>query len=270
MNSVTSASNLLFFKCEKYIYNNNHTFDVSNIPRPHFCMALILEGEGIFKVTGEKETINVIPGDIIFVPIASRYISEWSANPICSYISMHFIFDFPGFFSRQKNFKLQKITASDFDEAKNIFEYVLENYNKHEESVQLKVLSKFYEILSEILPKLKIKKEKPLDLRINKAIEYIEQNYTENTPIALLAGISNMSVSRFFPCFKKNTGITPIEYLNHYRINRAIILLMNDNDLSIENISETVGFESSAYFRRVFKKVTGKTPREYRKTMLEI
>ena len=45
---------------------------------------------------------------------------------------------------------------------------------------------------------------------------------------------------------------------------------MNDSDLSIENISEQVGFESAAYFRRVFKKVTGKSPREYRKTSMEL
>ncbi|MBQ8233914.1 MAG: helix-turn-helix transcriptional regulator, partial [Lachnospiraceae bacterium] len=85
-----------------------------------------------------------------------------------------------------------------------------------------------------------------------------------------LADISTMSVSRFFPNFKKAMGVTAIEYLNHYRVSKAIILLMNDSDLSIENISEQVGFESAAYFRRVFKKVTGKSPREYRKTSMEL
>jgi YesN/AraC family two-component response regulator len=40
--------------------------------------------------------------------------------------------------------------------------------------------------------------------------------------------------------------------------------------MSIEEISESVGFESSAYFRRVFKKLTMKNPRDYKKTSMEM
>lgn len=203
------------------------------------------------------------------MPIASRYISKWSGNSNISYISMHFIFDYPGLFSKHKNFKLQKVSVSNFEQAKNVFDYVLNNYDKNEAS-QLSVLSKFYDILSIILPQLKTKKSKTIDLRINRVIEYIEKNYDHDISIDKLAKLCNMSVSRFFPCFKKAMGVTPIDYLNHYRINRAIILLMNSSEASIESISETVGFDSPAYFRRVFKKITSKTPREYRKTAMEI
>ena len=85
-----------------------------------------------------------------------------------------------------------------------------------------------------------------------------------------LASAGNMSVSRFYPCFKKSLGVTPTDYINHYRISRAIILMMNDPNLPIEVIGERVGFESSAYFRRTFKKITGRTPRDYRQISMEI
>nr|MBQ8252533.1 hypothetical protein [Lachnospiraceae bacterium] len=62
-------------------------------------MGLILEGEGTFWDCEADEYIHVTPGDIIFVPITSRYISEWKGNPEVSYISMHFIFDWPAIFS---------------------------------------------------------------------------------------------------------------------------------------------------------------------------
>ena len=78
-----------------------------------------------------------------------------------------------------------------------------------------------------------------------------------------------MSTSRFFPCFKQSTGETPVDYINRFRISKSIIF-MYDKNLSIEEISEKVGFKSSIYFRRVFKKITGKTPREYKKTSMEI
>ena len=146
---------------------------------------------------------------------------------------------------------------------------MLANYDQDEVS-QLTVLSRFYDILSMILPKLQTGQRKEIDARISKAIAYVEEHFTDDISIENLADVSSMSISRFFPNFKKAMGVTPVEYLNHYRVSKAIILLMNDSDLSIENISEQVGFESAAYFRRVFKKVTGKSPREYRKTSMEL
>ncbi|MBQ7976398.1 MAG: AraC family transcriptional regulator [Clostridia bacterium] len=47
-------------------------------------------------------------------------------------------------------------------------------------------------------------------------------------------------------------------------------MLINDSNMSIEAISDASGFQSAAYFRRVFKKITGKTPREYKSMGVEI
>lgn len=269
MSDITNLSRLLFFKAESYEYNVKHVFDASECPRPHFCMGLVLEGNGTFTNCAHGERILVKPGDIIFVPITTRYISEWEGSPRVSYISMHFIFDSPGIFVKQRNFLLQKVTVDDFSRIKSAFEYVLEHYDR-EENAGLEVLSRFYEVLGMLLPQLKTGKKEEMDERIAQAIRYLESNYRDSLSVKKLAEVSHMSESRFFPNFKKATGITPVEYLNAYRINRAIILLINDSGLTIESISREVGFESTAYFRRVFKKVTGKNPREYCKTSMEI
>lgn len=79
-----------------------------------------------------------------------------------------------------------------------------------------------------------------------------------------------MSTSRFFPLFRRSLGLSPVEYINHYRINRAVILLMSSEGHSVEEVSEATGFQSAAYFRRVFKKITGKSPRDYRAISMEI
>ncbi|MBE7045556.1 MAG: helix-turn-helix transcriptional regulator [Ruminococcaceae bacterium] len=265
MKNITSASNLVFYKVEKFEFNRHNTFDVLNCPRPHFCMGLMLSGTGYFYEDKNKEPIVIKPGDIIFVPITSRYLSEWEGNPEISYISMHFIFDYTSVYSGKKNFCLQKISGLDFAETKKVFEFALSHYQGNE-AEQLAVLGCFYQLLARILPMLKCKKQKIIDERIHDAITYIEQHYREEITVEELSRICNMSVSHFFPCFKKAVGVTPVEYINHHRIGQAIILLMNDEKATISNISELVGFESDAYFRRVFKRVTGKTPREYRNT----
>lgn len=269
MNPISSLANLSFFMVEEYKFNKHYTFDASLCPRPHFCMALLTEGKAEFTDCSDNKKIPLSVGDIILVPIESTYISDWEGNPDISYISVHFIFDYPSLFSRQKNFKLQKITTTDFEKRKKDFEFMLKNFGSENDTSKFLVLSTFFSILSEILPQLNSVKSKAVDARIKASVEYIEKHFTENISIDTLASICNMSVSRFYPCFKKAMGVTPIEYINKHKINHAIILLA-ENTLNIEEISEKCGFESAAYFRRVFKKVTEKTPRDYKNTSFEI
>ena len=60
--------------------------------------------------------------------------------------------------------------------------------------------------------------------------------------------------------------MTPIEYKNRLCVQNAEKLLLT-NDLSIEEISEKMGFNSASYFRRIFRKYVGKSPREYKNSV---
>lgn len=269
MSDISAASKLEFFKAERYKYDRYNTFDTSSCPRPHFCMGLVLKGHGNYTDCDTGEVISVERGDIIFVPKGSRYISEWKGEPEISYLSMHFIFDHRGFFSERQNFVLQKVNLGDFAAAEKEFEYAVENYDG-ESYARLAVLGAFYRILSEILPKLRVKKGNHIDDDMEKVIDYIEAHPCEKISANELARLANMSVSRFFTIFKKNFGMTPVEYINHYKIDRALIIMMRDEKMTVEEISEAAGFESSAYFRRTFKKITGISPREYKKRSMEM
>lgn len=269
MSNISAAARLTYFKAGLY-QHVEYTFDASCAPRPHFCMGLLLEGRAEFHdCTGSGESFVLNPGEIVFVPITTRYVSHWHGNPKVEYISLHFVFDYPGIFTRHKNFKLQKYVPENPDETAAVFKYILEAHTGDEKE-QLCALAKFFEILGTILPKLETGRDRKIDSRISRAIDYIEKNYSENISIDDLASVSNMSPSRFYPAFKEALGVTPVDYLNHYRINRSIALLINDDDMTIESISGAVGFESSTYFRRVFKKITGKNPKDYRNIYAEI
>ena len=132
----------------------------------------------------------------------------------------------------------------------------------YETSYMLSV-SYFYQLIEDVYKKLK-PAEHITYTSVEPAIEYIENNYTQSICIAELAKLCNCSESGFFRTFKKSTGVTPVSYKHNVMIQHALELLSYTN-MSIEEISLKVGFSSSNYFRKIFEKIIGKTPKEIRK-----
>jgi signal transduction histidine kinase/DNA-binding LacI/PurR family transcriptional regulator/AraC-like DNA-binding protein len=100
-------------------------------------------------------------------------------------------------------------------------------------------------------------------LLIKQTIAYIQQNYTRSFTLKELAdtiGISRNYLSRIF---KQDTGISLWDYINRYRICKASELLLLSNE-SITEIAAQVGYEDGGYFSRVFREITGCSPRAYK------
>ncbi|MDD2534503.1 MAG: AraC family transcriptional regulator [Eubacteriales bacterium] len=96
------------------------------------------------------------------------------------------------------------------------------------------------------------------------AIRHLDANFESDLQIADLAMKVFMSPQRFRKVFKDVTGMNPLDYINAIRINQAIDLL-NDNSLSISEVSQRIGILDTNYFSRLFKIRIGSTPSEYRK-----
>ncbi len=92
---------------------------------------------------------------------------------------------------------------------------------------------------------------------------YMKANIGKIISIAELAGQLKFSSSHYSALFRKNTGASPIEYFIKLKIQYACQLLSQSN-LRISDIGEKIGYEDSFYFSRLFKNVTGKSPKEYR------
>jgi AraC-like DNA-binding protein len=101
-------------------------------------------------------------------------------------------------------------------------------------------------------------------LAIGEVISLIETRYAEVLTLSQLARTAHLSVSHLLRVFKEAMGVSPIEYLIRVRMNKARELLAG-TDLSMTEIGFRIGFLDSNYFARQFKKVTGISPREYRK-----
>ncbi|KOP67939.1 AraC family transcriptional regulator [Bacillus sp. FJAT-18019] len=93
--------------------------------------------------------------------------------------------------------------------------------------------------------------------------EYITHHYTDHLTLAVLADVSHGSPYHLHRIFKRVTGVTPMEYIQNYRIDQAKELLKHSS-LAISDIGSRVGLENPAYFITLFKKKTGLTPLNYR------
>lgn len=98
----------------------------------------------------------------------------------------------------------------------------------------------------------------------DKAIDYIRTHYTEKFSLDRIAGALFLNKIYLSKCFKQVTGVTLLQYFNRVRCEKACELLM-DSTLSIEIISDRVGFAIPSHFARIFRGIYGCSPSEYRK-----
>lgn len=94
--------------------------------------------------------------------------------------------------------------------------------------------------------------------------DYLDRHYTEPLSLEQIAGQMHISVSYLSHLFKRETGLSPMQYVIHRRIGEAQSLLM-ETRLPVHEIEERLGFGSSCHLTAMFKKYVGIAPREYRK-----
>ncbi len=96
---------------------------------------------------------------------------------------------------------------------------------------------------------------------IEAAVQYVDENVTEELSLHTLAGICNLSVSQFKQKFRRIVGISPRNYINKKKINCSKMLLLKD--IPVTEVAMQLNFNTSSYFSTVFKKYTTLTPSEY-------
>jgi signal transduction histidine kinase/DNA-binding LacI/PurR family transcriptional regulator/AraC-like DNA-binding protein len=103
----------------------------------------------------------------------------------------------------------------------------------------------------------------PTGILVKQATAYIQQNYTRSFSLVELSETIGVSKSYLSRIFKMDMGISLWDYLNRLRNQKAKELLLL-TDESITEIATEVGYEDVGYFSRVFREITGLSPRTYR------
>jgi YesN/AraC family two-component response regulator len=127
--------------------------------------------------------------------------------------------------------------------------------------LQLMATSKEYELLN---PETKISSAiTKNNIRLQNIFNYVENHFAEEMDIRKVALVANLSVPSFCNYFRKIMNTTFTEFLNQYRIQRACSLLHQEK--TIYETCYECGFNNVAYFNKVFKVITKKTPSEFKK-----
>lgn len=151
-----------------------------------------------------------------------------------------------------------------------IFEDIERMYSiRNDRAAPVKVQSLFFNIwakLYENITHASRPETQNTDLSVLKnMLGFIRQNYTEKISLAEIAFSGAVGQSKCCKLFAKYVGQSPNIYLTQYRLNRSASLLKN-TDMTVTEIAHSVGFNGNSYYAEAFRKWSGKSPTEYRRT----
>ncbi len=102
--------------------------------------------------------------------------------------------------------------------------------------------------------------------RVNRIYEYVEGHYKNNISVAEVAEMVGLTTNSFCRFFKKVNQKSFVQFINEFRINKAIEM-MNLKDYSISETMYESGFNDPSYFNKQFKKSRGMSPSEYKREL---
>lgn len=282
---------------------NSHFFDITNIfpmrqkmdgktsftmhkPRPTDAFLLFANTTGICYQK-DMPPIYIPHGALVYMPQHSHYI--WENSPAeNSAVQENLLFEFTlGYVDTHRGAapKREIVRAPKYGERialgdrvaiitthhstlyKKLFNSLIEAFNMPQYS-PLSVYRAAYEIFDTLSSNCRVEQENSSDIRIIKnSIKYLEEDGTAAKTIGEIAAECNISIGYYERLFRSYAGISPSEYRNIHRINR-IKMLLHEERITLDAISEKMGYCDSGYLCRFFKQKTGMTPKEYKKIYL--
>jgi AraC-like DNA-binding protein len=127
----------------------------------------------------------------------------------------------------------------------------------------VKLLAIFAQHISMVSNQILVQRDNTEPPAITRAKQFIQENQGDDLSLGQVAKAVNTSTFYFCKMFKKATGLNFTDYVSRIRIEKAKNLLLNRN-LRVSEIAYEVGFQSLTHFNRVFKKIMGQSPTDYR------
>lgn len=233
----------------------------------YHSMHFVLYGHGTLIANGEK--ISLSKGDVFLLFTDEKY--EYYPDPIdpWTYIWVDFYASDAQALAARCGLSVKKpaVHLSEFSECMNLLKHLYEAYDAGE--LQQLNCSAYFLLLLGVLIKNADRSRFPDERvsgkfrRVREILIYINNNYRMDLTVQKIARENCLSVSRMMALFVEVVGMSPIVYLNRYRVAAACEMLRGENG-TIGEVANAVGVEDQLYFSRIFKKIKGISPREYR------
>ena len=138
--------------------------------------------------------------------------------------------------------------------------------SREQHSAAVKLLTIFAEHLAILSNQILIQQDNAEPPMITKAKDFIREHHADDLSLPQVARFANTSPFYFCKLFKRATGLTFTNFLSRIRIERSKNLLINPQ-LRVSEIAYEVGFQSLTHFNRIFQKLLGQSPTEYRQKL---
>ncbi len=243
-----------------------------NKARPLSAFLFIVADVELSFFTDNFPPLIVKKGDIVFIPRGTRYSvklrnkTELSVDTVTINLNLFDDTREEIFFSDRIGLIAHRSDNLIDAHLKNLFDvfYRIEKLENREVKNLGKIKGEFFLLLDLISESASQCSDFYYPIR--RGVEAFFNEWNCNEKIEKYADLCGMSGTYFYRCFRKWSGITPIEYRNNLRLSNAESLLRCTN-MKITEIAQTVGFEDPFYFCKLFSRKYGTSPRDYRSSV---
>jgi AraC-like DNA-binding protein len=104
------------------------------------------------------------------------------------------------------------------------------------------------------------------DERMKRVLSHIHSHIAEDIDVEELADLACVTKPYLIRLFKREFGTSPVQFINKKKMERAQLLLFT-TEMPVKEVAYALGFSDHSYFIRLFRKLTGVTPQEYRRNV---
>lgn len=187
-------------------------------------------------IRNEISFSRIMPEEVIKTLNSQAYVIQWSQNKALTSIVKNII--------------------EEYREKKPHYKHAVKGYLK---AFVVELLR-----ISEDMSSSLTLEEKKVNSYIEKSVNYISEHYADEIKMSDVADECGLSESHFRRIFEETMSMKPLDYLNMIRIDKACEIIQN-KDYAMEEVGFRVGYQTPSTFNRNFKKLTGKTPYQWKK-----
>ena len=245
--------------------------------RPQGCVDNILfycvQGKGYYTLDGHTFTLN--PNQYVILPATDKPLVYWSdTEDPWSIYWVHFTSDALQAFNRAYHIVPEQGPQyiPHNEKGIRIWEEMYENLSRgySPENLMNTNLCLYHLIATFVFSQQQNQNSSsPEKAIIRETIDYMKNNLDKTIRIEDFADLNKYSVSHFSKLFRLTTGMSPIEYFIHLKMQKACQLLYTE-DSRVKQIAALLGYDDPYYFSRLFKKYMNTSPETYRKSVRKI